>query len=236
MSPRTDTDHLHDIKGKDIYGRKQVMIPTPKFAVFYNGNAEQPEQYELKLSDAYEHPVENPELELTCKVYNINDGKNRKLLDDCPFLKDYMTFVDYVREECQENGYDDLEHCIERAIDRCIEENVLREFLIRRRTEVVKVMELDYTFDRRLMLEREDSREEGRAEGRIENLITLICKKLRKNKEIEEIADDLEEDVEVIEPICRMAEQFAPEYDYQQVLEQFLSVQRQSDNPTRNLL
>ena len=36
------------------------------------------------------------------------------------------------------------------------------------RSEVVKVVKLDYTFDRQLMLEREDSREEGRAEGREE--------------------------------------------------------------------
>ena len=28
----------------------------------------------MKLSDAYEQPMENPELELTCTVYNINKG------------------------------------------------------------------------------------------------------------------------------------------------------------------
>lgn len=229
------------IKGRNIYGRKQIMIPTPRFAVFYNGDEEQPEQYELKLSDAYEYPVENPELELNCKVYNINYGKNQELLEKCPFLKEYMVFVDCVRNKHKENGYDNLEHCIELAIDYCVERNILREFLIRRRTEVVKVMKLDYTFDRQLMLEREDSREEGRAEGREEGreegrvegraegnnekLIAQICKKLKKSKSIDEIADDLEEDIYVIEPICKIAEQFAPEYDYQQVMERFLSIQ-----------
>lgn len=157
---------------------------------------------------------------MKCRVYNINHGKNQELLDKCPFLKEYMIFVDYVRELHKENVYEELEHCIELAIDRCIEENVLREFLIRRRTEVIKVMQLDYTFDRQLMLERRDSREEGG----IEKIITLICKKLKKSKTMEEIADDLEEDVEVIEPICRIAELFAPEYDYRQVLECYLSV------------
>ena len=44
-----------------------------------------------------------------------------------------------------------------RAIDRCIEENVLKDFLIERRSEVVKVMTLDYTFERRLLLEREEA-------------------------------------------------------------------------------
>lgn len=213
------------IKGRDIYGRQLLKIPTPRFAVFYNGDEEQPEQYTLKLSDAFEHPVENPELELTCMVYNINRGKNEELLGKCPFLKEYMTFVDCVRDKYQENEHKDLEHCIEWAIDHCIEENVLRDFLIRRRTEVTKVMTLDYTFDRRLMMAKRDSREEGRVEGRLANLIAIICKKLKKNKSIEDIAEDLEEEIGEIKPICMLAEQFAPEYDPQQVLEKFLEVQ-----------
>lgn len=222
----------NNIKGRDIYGRQLVKIPTPRFAVFYNGFEEQPEQYILKLSDAFEHQTDNPELELICIVYNINHGKNSELLGKCPFLKDYMTFVDYVRDKHKENAYKDLEYCIEWAIDRCIEENVLRDFLIRRRTEVMKVMTLDYTFDTRLMMAKRDSRaeglEEGIEKGSLARLITLICKKLKKNKSIEDIADDLEEEIEEIAPICMIAEQFAPEYDSQQVLERFLEVQVQA--------
>ena len=52
-----------------------------------------------------------------------------------------------------------------RAIDRCIEENVLKDFLIERRSEVVKVMTLDYTFERRLLLEREEAASDGHALG-----------------------------------------------------------------------
>lgn len=33
----------HRIKDSNIYGRKLVKIPTPRFAVFYNGDEEQPE-------------------------------------------------------------------------------------------------------------------------------------------------------------------------------------------------
>ena len=79
-----------------------------------------------------------------------------------------MIFVDYVRENHRINGYEYLEHSIETAIDRCINEDILRDFLIEHRSEVVKVVKLDYTFDRQLMLEREDSRAEGREEGRKE--------------------------------------------------------------------
>lgn len=118
------------IKGKNIYSRKLIKIPTPRFAVFYNGEEE--------------------------------------LLTQCRFLKDYMTFIDYVRKYHKEYGYNELEHAIEVAIDRCIREDVLRDFFMEHRSEVVKVTRLDYTFDRQIMLEREDSREEGWEEGRKE--------------------------------------------------------------------
>ena len=209
------------IKNKNIYGRKLVKIPTPKFAVFYNGEEEQPERYELRLSDAFEHPVENPELELVCTVYNINHGKNKDLLEKCPFLKEYMIFVDYVREYHKVFGYNQLEHAIEVAIDRCIAEKVLREFLIEHRSEVVKVTKLDYTFDRQLTLEREESRAEGRAEGlqegEVKKLVSLIVRKMKKGKNVTEIAEDLDEELSRIEMNYNAVLLFAPEYDCDQI-------------------
>ena len=74
--------------------------------------------------------------------------------------------MDYVREFHAQNDYEKLELAINRAIDRCIMEGVLKDFLIEHRSEVVKVTQLDYTFDRQIELEREDARETGLAEGR----------------------------------------------------------------------
>ena len=61
--------------------------------------------------------------------------------------------------------------------------------------------------------------EVGRANGEKIKLIKLVCKKLVKNKSIEEIADDLEEDVSTIEKICNVASKFAPEYDVDSIME-----------------
>ena len=208
---------------KNIFGGSLVKIPTPKFAIFYNGTREQPERYELKLSDAFLCPVEDPELELKCTVYNINYGRNKDLLDKCSFLRDYMTFVDCVRQFHRELGFDRLEHAIELAIDRCIREDVLRDFLMDHRSEVVKVTTLDYTFERQLEMEREEKlaegleaglaqgRAEGRAEGRTEGeLYKLICQILKKKDKqytAEETADMLEEDIEKVRRIYEAIEE-----------------------------
>ena len=117
------------------------------------------------MSDAFAHKVEKPEIELTCRVYNLNKGHNQKLLEACPFLKEYMLFVDYVRAYHAEQEYENLELAINLAIDRCIMENVLRDFLKEHRSEVVKVTQLDYTFDRQIELEREDAKREGIEQG-----------------------------------------------------------------------
>lgn len=77
------------IWNEDLYSQTLVKIPAPKFIVFYNGVDLQPEQMTLRLSDAYEKEQEQPELELTVSVYNINLGYNTELLETCHVLKEY---------------------------------------------------------------------------------------------------------------------------------------------------
>ncbi len=67
-------------------------------------------------------------------------------------------------------------------------------------------------------------REQGRTEGKAMYLIEQICKKLRKAKSPALIAEELEEQPEKIEKICRLAEKFAPEYDEREV---FLAWQKE---------
>ena len=154
------------MSGKNIYGRRLVKIPTPHFVVFYNGEEEQPEIQELRLSDSYEKYEDDPDLELKCKVYNINAGKNREILETCNWLDEYMIFVNKVREYHNGRPMSDLEEDINRAIDYCIKHDILRDFLSTYRSEVTNSMQLNYEFDRQLELERADAREDGYEEGR----------------------------------------------------------------------
>ena len=203
---------------RDLYGKTLLKIPVPHFVVFYNGKENAPEHYTLRLSDAFERDTVSPEIELVCHVYNINKGNNTELLSKCSTLRDYMYFVDLVRDYHEKNGFLDLEDAIHQAIEQCIRENVLRDFLVEHRAEVMHVMTLDFTFEHRLELQRAEAaeegrklgKEEGREEGREENRRELIRKKIEKGKSLSVIADELEETEESILPLYnRVQEEMA---------------------------
>lgn len=148
--------YKHLVKNKDLFSTALRKIPTPKFAVFYNGVEEGPEEEEMRLSDAFQHPTDEPELELKCTVYNINPDYNRDLLGKCSVLKEYTAFVEQVRE--YEKLYP-LEEALDHAINSCISEHILEDFLRKNRAEVKRVSMLDYTFERRIKLAEEENRE-----------------------------------------------------------------------------
>ena len=69
------------IVDKTIYSSKLVKLPTPEFIVFYNGSETMPERMVMKLSESFEVLTETPALELQVIQLNINDGCNRKLME-----------------------------------------------------------------------------------------------------------------------------------------------------------
>ena len=84
-------------QNRDLFSSSVVKIPTPHFAVFYNGIKDRPPREIVKLSMSYENPTDEPELELICSVYNINPSKDEKLLEKCSVLYEYMQFIETVR-------------------------------------------------------------------------------------------------------------------------------------------
>ena len=53
----------------------------------------------------------------------------------------------------------------------------------------------------------------GERKGEIKTLVEMITRKLAKGKTLEDIADELEKDVEKIRPIVMLASKYAPDYD-----------------------
>ena len=78
-----------------------------------------------------------------------------------------------------------LADAIEHAINRCIDEDVLKEFLVNRREEVAKVTNLDFTFERQIELEREEAENKGLLRGREEGMSLGRKEGLLEGKETE---------------------------------------------------
>ena len=77
-----------------------------------------------------------------------------------------MVFVDKVREYHNDKEDDKLEEDINKAIDYCISNGYLEEFFTSRRSEVLEVTKVDYTFERRMKLNYDEGREDGLREGK----------------------------------------------------------------------
>ena len=150
------------VKDKSLYSSKQIKLPTPHFVVFYNGLQELPEKQELKLSDSFEVQTDSPELELKVQILNINPGMNEELKEKCPALKEYVIYVERIRSYVKNLP---LEEAVEKAIDDCIKENVLRDFLTKQRAEVFKMSIYEYDEERELKLMLADERELGIQQG-----------------------------------------------------------------------
>lgn len=150
----------------DLYSRRIVKIPAPRFIVFYNGTGSQPEQQILRLSDAFEKKQENPAMELTVAVYNVNLGHNPELLEACRLLKEYAQYVEQVRTFARGLPFP---KAVETAVNYCIGNGILSDFLSKNRAEAIAMSIFEYDEEKHMKNEREEGREEGR-----ENLAQML--------------------------------------------------------------
>lgn len=149
-------------KDMNLYGTKAVKLPTPRFVIFYNGQAEQPDRKELRLSELFSIPDADPSLELKAVMLNINKGHNRKLMETCRTLQDYAEYTFRVREYAAEMP---LDLAVEQAITECISEGILADFLRKNRAEAKKVGIYEYDEERHMRQTREEGMEEEYANG-----------------------------------------------------------------------
>lgn len=130
------------VEKKSLYSSRLAKIPAPRFLVFYNGTDRMPEKTEFRLSDAYYTREEHPELELTVTMLNINTGNNVELQKQCDTLRQYSLYVDRVREY-KKTGLS-LQESVERAVDECIREGILEEFLRKNKAEAISMSIFEY--------------------------------------------------------------------------------------------
>lgn len=162
----------------------------------------------------FEHHVDFPELELEVTMINLNydnssDGTSDKvsdgifdtqemsvnsglfttnILDRCRSLKDYMTFVNKVRYKIDRLGMKVRLAVIE-AVDECIKDDVLSDFFIKHRDEVIDVSIFEYDEEGVMDVMREEGREEGRADATLKDIRNIMTK---LNKSADEAMDILD--------------------------------------------
>ena len=151
---------------KNLYGSVLVKIPAPQFIVFYNGDKEQSDIVEYKLSDAFITDVSSKDgetygadFEWTATVININKNHNESLSKNCEPLYYYCEFVNQVKENLSQGMT--FDSAVNEAVDFAIRGDFLEGFFREKR---MKILDDIYTeFDQESY--DETLRNDGRIEG-----------------------------------------------------------------------
>ena len=148
---------------KSLYGSELIPLPTPQCVVFYNGTADTPDEYELRLSSSFSNQNVEPAVEVVVNVININYGHNEHLMQGCGLLSQYAQFVAATREYA--NKYDNREEAMNAAIEYCIEHGILEDILRKHRSQVLGSLLEEFDEKKYARTLREEGYEVGRTDG-----------------------------------------------------------------------
>ena len=79
----------------------------------------------LRLSDAYQNPEAEPELEQG-PGFKDRPEANRVLLEECQSLKEYMLLMEQVRKYA---AFLELNEAVDRDVNECIRDGILSDLL-----------------------------------------------------------------------------------------------------------
>ena len=126
---------------RSLYSSVLQKIPAPQFIVFYNGTEKKKDSWVNHLSEAFENLSGAPKLELEVLTININEGHNPELMEQCQTLKEYAQYVNCVRRYAKKF---ELNEAVKLAVDECIRNNILSEFLRANKLEVISMSIFEY--------------------------------------------------------------------------------------------
>lgn len=94
--------------------------------------------------------------------WNVGIGHNKELMEKCPRLAEYAEYVGRVQKYAAETP---LAEAVERAVEECIRDGILAEFLRKNRMEAIAVSIFEYDEEKELELLKEAERIYGREQG-----------------------------------------------------------------------
>ncbi len=130
-----------------------MEIPYPEFYVFYNGEEAYPVSKTLRLSEAFKVKDAPVNLELKVEVININTEKHSQILGKCRPLEEYSRFVEIVRRHVAA----DKNTGFKNAIEECVKNGILREYLGRKTREVMNMLIAEYDYATDIAVQRQEA-------------------------------------------------------------------------------
>ena len=153
------------VNHRSLYSSVIQKIPAPNFIVFYNGTEKKEDSWINYLSEAYQNLSGEPNLELKVLTLNINEGHNGELMEQCQILREYAQYVAKVREYARET---ELDVAVEQAVNDCIQNNILTEFLRKNKSVVIAMSIFEYDKEEEEKKLRKAEFEAGREAGKKE--------------------------------------------------------------------
>ena len=164
---------------KSLYSSVLQKIPAPQFIVFYNGTEKKKDSWVNHLSEAFENLSGNPKLELEVLTLNINEGHNPELMEQCQTLREYAQYVACVRRYAREF---ELNKAVKLAVDECIRNNILSEFLRANKSEVISMSIFEYDKEEEERKLRKAEYEAGVAAGMKDGMKAGVADGISKGK------------------------------------------------------
>ena len=189
---------------RSLYSSVLQKIPAPQFIVFYNGTEKEKDSWVNHLSEAFENLFGAPKLELEVLTININEGHNSELMEQCQTLREYAQYVACVRRYAKEF---ELNEAVKLAVDECIRNNILSEFLRANKSEVISMSIFEYDKEEEERKLRKAEYEAGVAAGMKAGVSKgkILAKKdaasslITLGLTVEQISSALKVDVETVE-------------------------------------
>ena len=155
-------------RGENILSSRKIMLPTPKYVVFYNGLKEAQETWKMRLSDSFKKNPEPGDFEWTATAININRDHNKELQKNCKPLYDYISFVAKTRENLFSGTH--KQEAFEKAVDWAINQNLLEGLFKKYRAEVLDMILTEYDED----FNNKTWYEDGILKGKLETAENLL--------------------------------------------------------------
>ena len=164
---------------RSLYSSVLQKIPAPQFIVFYNGTEKKKDSWVNHLSEAFENLSGAPKLELEVLTININEGHNSELMEQCQTLREYAQYVACVRRYAKEF---ELNEAVKLAVDECIRNNILSEFLRANKSEVIAMSIFEYDKEEEERKLRKAEYEAGVAAGMKDGIKAGVADGISKGK------------------------------------------------------